>query len=398
MRSWLFAITITTTAFAQSHARGSLAGTNDHPVTALRSEPRVAWDINPGYRDSAGMVVSGNVVVTGNFNGTGGTYAYDLATGKRLWRVAGHIRGTPAVDATAAYAVNDTQSRYQFRLSKLDLKTGKPIWSAQEEDLGHADAGPILVGSTLVLPSRNRALSGYDAATGKRLWHHANATPCEPPLSADNGVVYFSGGLPGSSDRLTAIDPATGKALWSTMVAGDEGKGCGTVIAIANGMLFTGIGREIVALDAKTGARRWVRNVAPVVDGRRQPMALTELVISGSAIYTASPTTIVGFDLGSGRPVFEFTLPVPGELSKFSLVSAGGVMYIASRGAGTGQAAYIYALDLAARKILWRHHVSRPDRFDPEGKWPTKFMMPIDNGLIYENASRLVKLVGSSTP
>lgn len=172
MRIACLVLLASTAALAQSNDRGSVSGTGHHPVTPLTAEPRVVWDTKTGYRDSVGMVASGQVLVTGNPNGTGGTYAYDLATGKRLWRVPGHIRGTPAVDDTSAYAVNALPKGFRFRLSKLDLKTGKAQWSYDDENLGGGT--PLLVGNVVVLVSENkRIITALDRATGARLWRRA---------------------------------------------------------------------------------------------------------------------------------------------------------------------------------------------------------------------------------
>lgn len=172
----------------------------------------------------------------------------------------------------------------------------------------------------------------FDSASGKLLWRQDKTTPCEATLSASDGLVYFSGGLAGTADHLTALNAATGEKVWSTPLSeGDGSKGCGTVTAVAGGMVFTGLGRDLIALDAKTGAAKWARNVAPTVDGRRQPMALGQLVVTGGVIYTASASDLLGFDLGSGKSAFQMALPAPSDLGKIVLM-AGGVMFVQAVG------------------------------------------------------------------
>jgi hypothetical protein len=94
--------------------------------------------------------------------------------------------------------------------------------------------------------------------------------------------------------------------------------------------------------------------------------------------------------------VYDFALPVTAELGTIARTSAGGVLFIhanATQPAGGSRgAAHLYALDIAAKKILWRHQVSRPDQYDKQGSWSTRYVLPVDNGLYYENQQLLVKL------
>lgn len=389
MRTIVLVVLMATSALAQTSVRGTTAGTNDHAVTPLRSNPKIAWEIKPRYRDASALVVSGTVLVTGNTSGTGGTFAYDTATGKQLWSVPGHIRGEPAVDATAAYAVNDTKSANRFRLSKLDLKTGKALWSVEDEDLGNHDSAPVLTGAQVVLTSRNRAIAGYAAASGQQLWRHDKTNTCEPSLSFANGLIYFSGGLAGTSDTLTVLDAATGTTLWAKTL-GTSNNQCGTATAVTNGIVVTGLDTDLLAFDAKTGASKWQRSIG----SRKEPVALGQLVVTGGIVYTASGSDLLGFDLASGRPVFQLALPNPADVSKIRLASAGGVMFLHSVGLPPADSSMLYAIDLAGKQVLWSHASGRPDRYDPTGRWPTRYFVPVDNGLYYENQQLIVKLAG----
>jgi len=335
------------------------------------------------------------VLVTGNTSGQGGTFAYDLATGKPLWSVPGHIRGGPLVAGGFAYAVNDTRERYRFALRKLDLRTGKAAWAAIEEDLGNHDGPPVLAGGTIVLASRNRTIAGYEAATGTQRWQHTRVDICTGRLSAAGEVVYFGGGLPGTGHTLTALDAASGTTKWSTLLAASDDKGCGASTAVADGVVVTGIGRSLVAYDAETGARRWALTVTRTTGGRREDLALTQMVVTGGVVYVASPTAVVGVDLSSGRQTFEMPLPVAADLGSVRLRAAADVLYLHARaqdGPPASRAATLYALDVAEKRVLWSHKVARAGQYDPGGTWPTQYVLPLDGGLIYENSQLLVRL------
>lgn len=379
---------------AQSAPPDPAAATNAYGGAPIRTEPRVAWEVKPRYRDSSAFALAGGVLVTGNTSGQGGTFAYDAATGKQLWTVPGHIRGGPAVDRGFAYAVNDTRERYRFALRKLDLRTGKAAWSAVEEDLGNHDGPPIVVGEQVVLTSRSFAVAAYDVASGSERWRHGDLRVCNGRLAAADGLVYLSGGLTGTPDTLSALEAATGKTAWALVVAGSDGKGCGTGAAVADGLVIIGIGRDLVAYDAKTGERRWLRPGPPPVAGRRTDLAVSSFAISGGVVYVASATTIYGTDLASGRAVFEFAMPVPSELRTMHLVAQGDVVYVIGNEQLTGSRgpAYLYALDVAEKRLLWRHHLARPGEYDKLGSWTTRAIQPADGSLFYENQQLLVKI------
>jgi outer membrane protein assembly factor BamB len=291
--------------------------------------------------------------------------------------------------------VNDTRDRYRFALRKLDLRTGKAAWSAVEEDLGNHDGPPVVTGAQVALTSRNRTVAAFDDATGSRLWQHAGTRVCDGRLSTANGLVFFSGGLADTAHTLTALEAATGASVWSTTLTSTDGPGCGTGTVTVNGVVVTGLGRDVLAFDARTGERKWGRMVAATVGGRREDLALTNLVVAGDVIYVASPTRIIGLAVDTGQTVFEFMLPMTAELGTMRLAAAGGVLYLhanAPTAEGKRGAATIYAVDLTERRVLWTHHAARVDKYDPLGSWATQFMLPIDEGLVYENSQLLVRL------
>lgn len=372
------------------------SGTYAWAVAPLRSEPVVQWELRTRYRDSSDLVAADGVLVTGNTSGQGGTFAYDLASGKLLWSVPGHIRGGPAVSGGFAFAVNDTRERYQFALRKLDLRTGKAAWSAAEEDLGNHDGPPVVVGDTVVVTSRNRVIGGYDVASGARRWQHTDVQVCDGRLSAADGVVFLSGGLAGTAHTLTALDAATGATRWGVALTTTDGKGCGTGTAVAGGLVVTGLGRDVVAHDAATGERRWGLMAARTVEGRREDLALARMVVTGGVAYVASRTVVVGVDVATGRQVFSLPLPGTADLASIAMRAADGVLYLHAKSSDgppeTRGAARIHAIDLAEGRVLWSHHAARPDRFDPAGTWSTKFLLPVAGGLVYENSQLLVRL------
>jgi hypothetical protein len=93
--------------------------------------------------------------------------------------------------------------------------------------------------------------------------------------------------------------------------------------------------------------------------------------------------------------VSEFMLPVAVELGTVRMAAADGVLYLhanAPTPEGKRGPATIYAVQMAESRVLWTHHAARVDKYDPLGSWPTQFMLPVDEGLVYENSQLLVRL------
>lgn len=385
-------------ASAQTNVRGGVDGTNDYRVTALRNEPRVAWDLTTKYRDSSALAISGNVLVTGNTNGKGGTFGYDIKTGKLLWKVAGHMRGEPAVDATAAYAVNAVSKG--FRLSKLDLRTGKLRWSVEGEELASHDAAPLVSdGRVFLVGNGTGNVTAYDAGSGKQLWQQPGMSACSPSLATAGGLVFFNGGVKGDPNTLTAFDAASGKVVWSAKPTSDR-RTCTTASAVAGGLVVTRSDAELYAFDAETGAARWSQAVRMTQASRQRTPQLSEPTITGGVVYTSTTTGVFGFKLDSGAPVFELAHEMSAGAVDLRMAAAGGVLYIQGnielpreRGQGTG---YLYAIDLQTKAILWRFHASKPDKYsNRDGTWATRYVLPVDDGLYFENEARIVKLTGT---
>ncbi len=171
----------------------------------------------------------------------------DARTGKTLWKTVyrdtafntqEHKNGvnnlTAAVADGRVFAVGVTG-----RLFCLDAFTGKPLWDGNiggkfEElerlrleakklqryvitgmGLMNRDWGiaPAVAGGVLVCPDMKDGMAGYDAATGRELWHHRNIAGMNT-----EAVVWKHQGrelvLAMQDNVATLIDPPTGKILW----------------------------------------------------------------------------------------------------------------------------------------------------------------------------------------
>jgi hypothetical protein len=192
-------------------------------------------------------VANGVVYVSGDK-----LYAFNAASGARLWSAAtGAGGGPPAVANGAVYVTGD-------KLYAFNAASGAPLWSVA---IG-ADGSSPAVANGVVFVSGDRAYA-FDAASGSRLWSAAVGIGGSSPAVANN-VVYVTG------NELYALNATTGSRLWSA--TNDFGGFGGGLPAVANGVVYAsgykGWGIDpIWAFDATTGARLWSdwNGGAPVV-------------------------------------------------------------------------------------------------------------------------------------
>jgi uncharacterized protein (TIGR03382 family) len=197
----------------------------------------VAWltDPVPEGEDSQSLsaVAIGDGVVVGTFNRKlGGVAAWDRATGRELWRVAGDdilaINATPVIAGDSVYVVTGTDE-----VIALELLTGRGRWRVKLDPAGfgwgNATIGtPAYAHGILLVPTLYRDLVALDAASGVELWRRA-AQP--GPLHATHyrgareaafeASPVITGGIAWTADtsgELVARDLRTGEALWTTQL------------------------------------------------------------------------------------------------------------------------------------------------------------------------------------
>jgi alcohol dehydrogenase (cytochrome c) len=156
----------------------------------------------------------------------------------------------------------------------------------------------------------------------KVAWIYQIATPHKvetTPLVAD-GVMYVSE----PPSNVSALDIRTGRKLWTynRRIADDMRVCCGQVnrgVALLGDLVYVGtVDAYLVALDARTGIKRWETKVAEYTAGHSvtvAPLAVKDLIIVGVA---GGEYGIRGFldayEAKSGKRAWRlWTIPGPGE-------------------------------------------------------------------------------------
>lgn len=154
-------------------------------------------------------VVDGKVFVGGGF-GSHEFYAFDAATGKKLWQYQ------TADDGPTAAAVADGYVAFNTESCELEVVTadGKPVWKKWLGD--PLMSMPAIAGGKVYMAYPNSKgdkehyLACFDVKDGKELWKHKIAGEIITAPVVDNDQVYLSC-LEGS---MYCFDAAAGKLVW----------------------------------------------------------------------------------------------------------------------------------------------------------------------------------------
>jgi len=236
---------------------------------------------------------TGSIVVT---TSGGVVHVIDAGSGTIQWKreLGAKVRATAA--ASDALIIVGTLAG---DLVALDRRSGRERWRFKA-------AGPVTSAATItnglvLFASRGGWLTALDGATGRERWarFYWSSWIESDGVMGDDGLFYV-----GSSDlRVTAaIDPASGKAAWQTDVLGWS---WGTP-AVTSDTVYVGVAAPrqyvtkhaagLVALDRRTGAVRWRREILPG-DGFLSGYPGSVVISNGVLVAPNVNGTLEGFRL-----------------------------------------------------------------------------------------------------
>ncbi|MFF8725664.1 PQQ-binding-like beta-propeller repeat protein [Streptomyces sp. NPDC015171] len=236
----------------------------------ISGDPLVAYDVKTGKPrwSKPDIVVPGSQLLhrggriylpDGDYDGV--LVARDAGTGEEVWRsrLGKHIdiEDTIAVDDEHVYVTakdygeSKSATEYRTAIAAVSIATRKTVW-IQKRDWGtdDYDVEGSVAGKYLVYADSKYNLTVRDTATGGQLWTKKIGDDWTWRPSASDGLVF----LPG--DELTAVDAKTGATRWTLSPNGRRGFYNPTVI---DGVLYVADhDRGIWAVDVRTGKRIWL--------------------------------------------------------------------------------------------------------------------------------------------
>jgi outer membrane protein assembly factor BamB len=252
-------------------------------------------------------------------------YAFDAATGQRLWVVPTgdhtyHILPTPAVADGVVYA-GSYDGLYAFNAA-----TGKLLWSA----LPGGSVESVTVANGVVYEG-GAGLEAFDAATGQAIWTATNVSAIFSAPAIANGVAYV-----GSDDgSVYALDAATGQQIWQS--ANTEGSIFGSA-TVANGIVYVQSYDYFFAFSAASGGTLWSTSVGSTV--------FSSPAVANGVVYEGPDA----FNAATGQPLWSAAI---GSVYSTAAV-ANGVVYL-----GT-ETSNVYALNGATGQTLWTAATDSP--------------------------------------
>ncbi|MEV3910703.1 outer membrane protein assembly factor BamB family protein [Streptomyces canus] len=196
-------------------------------------------------------------VITGTRGG--GVQAWESATGRKLWELAGCQTDFESPEAGPALHEGTVYVWQEGRLRALDARTGEERWAFPIGDAASCGGVPIRVAQAhdgFVYISAGTRVMALDVASGRVRWHfEAPAVFLCPPTfvpgaAVTGGGVYLADYL----GTVYALDAADGRDRWRIAT---EARASVEPVLVAGGHVHVGSGKGLYTLDAVTGTPKW---------------------------------------------------------------------------------------------------------------------------------------------
>ena len=278
------------------------------------------WETPVGV-GHASPVVSGNrVVVIARERDQEIVRALDLGSGREIWRAAypapfdvnpaarSHGPGPKSTPAIAGGRV------FTFGvggiLSAFDLASGKLIWRvpapAVLPEYGTATS-PLVDGNSVIAHVggyENGALTSFDAATGKPRWQWNGDGPGygSPIIATFGGVRQV---IAQTQKLVVGLDASNGTLLWQMPFTTEFDQNAFTPVVFQDLLINAGIDWPLTAIRLKLDAGKWIGET--VWTNPQTPMFMSSPVLIGGTIYgltMRSRGQFVAIDAASGKTLW----------------------------------------------------------------------------------------------
>jgi outer membrane protein assembly factor BamB len=223
---------------------------------------RQVWNVKVGDGHSSPVVSGKRVYQFARLQDNEAVSAYDLDSGKLLWKqtyaapyqmnpaATAHGKGpksTPVVAANRLYTIGISGI-----LTCWDAGSGNKIWNLDSQgspEFGQASS-PIVDRGTLIAsvgPQKGGALTAFDAATGKVKWQWKEDGPAyASPIMAEPGGVRQV--ITNSQSHIVGISAADGKLLWKAPLKTPYDQNSVTPIVVGDMVIYSGLSNPVTAI------------------------------------------------------------------------------------------------------------------------------------------------------
>lgn len=297
----------------------------------------------------AAMTEAGGWVRTAALDVAGTTHSLVVATstGQTLTRPFCVTATRPAAPLAADWTQLQGSAAH---LGATDHRVSPPLQHLWATPVGgHLLGGSVAVASGRVFVPVDDLADGsrggvvaLDAATGSTLWERrlGYAVHNTPAVVGDLVIAGTANGV------VHALEAATGKDVWSDDLGAGMSQNYSWLYAapsVADGVIYIGIERRFVAIDAASGRELWSVDPAPSSFWLGSYAAAG---VSGGVVVVASSRGVDGlaaFDALDGTPLW--TVPPP-----FSTAVNAGIVVDGDQAFVANSYTNVFALDLASPK------------------------------------------------
>jgi outer membrane protein assembly factor BamB len=247
------------------------------------------WSAKAGDGDSELGIVQFPAVADGRVYaaaGEDGVRAFDLRTGKQLWRYESDstLTGGPAVGKDGAGNDLVAAGGLDGEVVALDAATGAEKWTAKVN--AEVIAAPAIGQGMVVVRSNDGRVTAFDAENGQRRWFWNHDLPTltlrgnDAPLLGPGFV--FVGNDDGS---LVALALTDGRPLWEQDVGQPDGRSeldriadvDGTPVLDGPTIYATSFKKQTIAIDGPSGRALWAQDNG---GGGRLGLASDRLIVA----------------------------------------------------------------------------------------------------------------------
>ncbi len=190
----------------------------------------------------------------------GNVYAVDRLTGEKRWqaKLTALTNCTPLVGSRHLYV-----GAHDGTMAKVHKSDGEILWTFKRNDVAEGTDvfiwdGASSNGDNIYFATADGKVFALRQSDGEKIWEFT-VDPADAKTKLP-GIFY---GIPawsywklyiaGSNGKVYCLDAKTGTQIWKA----DAPVGIAKSVAVGKGLVFTGAGKDFIALDMKTGEQKW---------------------------------------------------------------------------------------------------------------------------------------------